>query len=138
MLAFEENLHIIKRDFDCSCRGCSTEVGVVNAHIVFGLFALYVAAISLWMVLVGQQDTVLALLRQFWGRTIGHALYFVARVALPILICVIFLGWGVRQYDATIAFHDSDPFSCFFSTGADANLETISTLIFKHLADDII
>jgi hypothetical protein len=81
----------------------------VNAHIVFGLFALYVAAISLWMVLVGQQDNVLALLRQFWGRTVGHSLYFVARVALPVLICVVCLGWGVRQYDASIAFHDSDP-----------------------------
>ena len=67
------------------------------------------AAISLWMVLAGQQDTVLALLRQFWGRTIGHALYFVVRVALPTLICIVCLGWGVRQYDATIAFHHSDP-----------------------------
>jgi hypothetical protein len=85
------------------------EVGVVNAHIVFGLFALYVAAISLWLVLAGQQDTLLALLRQFWGRTVGHALYFVVRVALPVLICVICLSWGVRQYDATIAFHNSDP-----------------------------
>ncbi len=81
----------------------------MNAHIVFGLFALYVAAISLWMVLAGQQDAVLALLRRFWGRTLGHALYFVARVAIPILICVVCLGWGIRQYDATVAFHDSDP-----------------------------
>lgn len=109
MLAFEEDLNIIKRSLDCSCCDCSTEVGVVNAHIVFGLFALYVAAVSLWMVLSGQQDATLALLRRFWGRTIGHALYFIVSVALPILICVIFLGWGVRQYDATVAFHNSDP-----------------------------
>ena len=44
-------------------------------------------------------------MRQIWGRTIGHALFFVGRVALPLLICIISLGWGVRQYDATIAFH---------------------------------
>lgn len=71
----------------------------MNAHIVFGLFALYVAAASLYMVLYGHQDAVLASLRRFWGRTIGHSLYFVARVAVPMLICVLCLGWGVRNFD---------------------------------------
>lgn len=81
----------------------------MNAHIVFGLFALYVAAASLYMVLSGHQDAVLENLRRFWGRTIGHALYFVARVAVPMLICVFCLGWGVRHYDATIVMTDSQP-----------------------------
>lgn len=80
----------------------------MNSHIVLGLFALYVAALSLSLVLVGRQDAVLALLRRFWGRTIGHSLYFIARVALPMLICILCLGWGVRHYDATVAFHDFD------------------------------
>jgi hypothetical protein len=79
----------------------------MNAHIVFGLFALYVAAISLYLVLAGQQEAVLALLRRFWGRTLGHSLYFITRVALPMLVCILCLGWGVRQYDATIAFNSS-------------------------------
>jgi hypothetical protein len=79
----------------------------MNAHIVFGLFALYVAAISLYLVLVGQQEAVLAMLRRFWGRTLGHSLYFITRVALPMLVCILCLGWGVRQYDATIAFNTS-------------------------------
>ena len=43
----------------------------MNAHIVFGLFALYVAATSLYMVLSGRQDGVLANLRRLWGRTLG-------------------------------------------------------------------
>jgi len=72
----------------------------MNAHIVFGLFALYVAIISLYLVLSGRQDTVLTFLRRCWGRTLGHSLYFVGRVALPLLICVVCLGWGVRHYDA--------------------------------------
>lgn len=80
----------------------------MNEHIVFGLFALYVAAVSLWLVLSGHQDTLLALLRQLWGRTLGHSLYFVARVALPILVCIVCLGWGVRQYDVTVAFRSFD------------------------------
>jgi len=81
----------------------------MNAQIVFGLFALYVAAASLYMVLSGRQDGVLANLRRLWGRTLGHSLYFVARVALPMLICVFCLGWGVRHYDATVAMHHNEP-----------------------------
>ena len=81
----------------------------MNAHIVFGLFALYVATTSLYMVLSGRQDAVLANLRRLWGRTVGHTLYFVAKVALPMLICVFCLGWGVRHYDTTVAMHDNEP-----------------------------
>ncbi len=33
-------------------------------------------------------------------------------------------------------FHEPDPFSAIFATPADHRLETISTLIFKHLEDD--
>lgn len=80
----------------------------MNEHIILGLFAFYVAAVSLWLVLAGRQDNLLASLRQFWGRTLGHALFFVGRVALPALICVICLGWGVRQYDVTVAFRNFD------------------------------
>jgi hypothetical protein len=76
----------------------------MNEHIVFGLFALYVATISLYQVLVGRQDAVLSLLRCFWGRTRGHSLYFVANVALPMLICALCLGWGVRHYDPAPGF----------------------------------
>ncbi len=81
----------------------------MNTHMVFGLFALYVAATSLYMVLSGHQDAVLETLRRFWGRTIGHSLYFIARVALPMLICVFCLGWGVRNYDATLAMSYNKP-----------------------------
>ncbi len=81
----------------------------MNAHIVFGLFALYVAAVSLYMVLSGRQDGILANLRRLWGRTLGHSLYFFARVALPMLICVFCLGWGVRHYDATVVLHHNEP-----------------------------
>lgn len=81
----------------------------MNAHIVFGLFALYVAVTSLYMVLSGRHDSVLETLRRFWGRTIGHLLYFVARVAVPILICVFCLGWGVRNYDAELAANSFKP-----------------------------
>lgn len=76
----------------------------MNEHITFGLFALYVAFVSLVLVLLGQQDNLLLLLRRFWGRTIGHSLYFCLRVALPLLVCVFCLSWGIRHYDAAVAF----------------------------------
>lgn len=84
------------------------EGSVMNASIVFGLFALYVASVSLYLVLSGRQDALLALLRRFWGRTIGHSFYFVANVGLPLLLCVLCLGWGVRQYDPTVALNAPD------------------------------
>ena len=78
----------------------------MNASIVFGLFALYVASISLYLVLSGRQDSLLEMLRRFWGRTLGRAFYFVANVGLPLVLCIVCLGWGVRQYDPALASYD--------------------------------
>ena len=80
----------------------------MNASIVFGLFALYVASASLYLVLAGRQDTLLLMLRRFWGRTLGHAFYFLANVAIPLVLCVVCLSWGVRQYDPKLASHTLD------------------------------
>ncbi|MDT8440766.1 MAG: hypothetical protein RQ723_03790 [Desulfuromonadales bacterium] len=74
----------------------------MNGHIILGLFSLYVAIISLWLVLSGRQDDLLLRLRRFWGRRTGHSLYFLLNVATPLIICVLALGWGVRTYDADL------------------------------------
>lgn len=76
----------------------------MNVHLVIGFFALYVALVSLFLVLAGRQDAVLAFLRRCWGRSLGHSLFFLVHVALPMLVCVLCLGWGVREYDPQIAF----------------------------------
>lgn len=80
----------------------------MNVQIILGLFALYVAFVSLVLVLIGHQDTLLSLLRRFWGRTIGHLLYFSFRVALPMIICIFCLGWGVKHYDAKLVLASDD------------------------------
>ena len=74
----------------------------MNGHIILGLFALYVACISLGMVLTGRQDDLFLRLRRFWGRRIGHSLYFLLNVATPLIICALSLGCGVRNYDTAI------------------------------------
>jgi len=84
------------------------EVDIMNMHMIFGFFALYVAGVSLFLVLTGRQEPVLLRLRRLWGRTLGLGLYFVVRVALPALVCVLCLGWGVRHYDASLAGHHTE------------------------------
>jgi hypothetical protein len=96
----------------------------MNAHIVFGLFALYVALISLCLVLVGQQDSILALMRYLWGRSRGYALYFLANVALPLLVCILCLGWGVSRYDGQLA-SDSSSLQLQLNVGRDRNYRPI-------------
>lgn len=71
----------------------------MNSYIILGLFALYVGIMSLLLVLSGHEDALLERLRALWGRTFGHAAYFACRVAIPLLVCVLCLGWGVRLYD---------------------------------------
>lgn len=80
----------------------------MNPHIVLGLFALYVAAVSLYLVLSGRHDALLALLRRFWGRSLGHTLYFLSRIAMPMLVFILCLGWGVSHFKASVAALDSD------------------------------
>ena len=74
----------------------------MNTSIIFGLFAFSVAIISLIQVLTGQQDNLLALLRRFWGRPLGHSLYFLSHVAIPVVVCILCLGWGIRHYDSSL------------------------------------
>ena len=70
----------------------------MNAHLILGLFALYVVAVTLCRVLSGSDESRLSLVRRIWGRTRGLGLYFAVHVALPLLVGVLCMGQGVARY----------------------------------------
>lgn len=73
-------------------------VVLMNAHLILGLFALYVVAVTLCRVLSGSDETRLSLVRRIWGRTHGLGLYFAVHVVLPLLVGVLCMGQGVASY----------------------------------------
>lgn len=117
-----------------SCGSCTVEIARMNAPIAFGLFALYVAAITLYQVLTGRHDTVLSLLRRSWGRTRGHCLFFLVNVALPMLICVLYLTWGTCHYDAALA---SAGFDQPMHLHLDAYRDFLQMLRAERIADSL-
>ena len=72
----------------------------MDKNLIFGLFALYVVAISLYGILSGSRDSSLALVRKAWGRARGLCLYFCVHVALPLLFGIVFIGWGAVNFSA--------------------------------------
>lgn len=78
----------------------------MNGSLVLGLFALYVVGVSLAGILSGASDDCLALVRRSWGRLRGLVLYFCLQVALPMLIGIIFVSWGIANFNIS-----GDPFS---------------------------
>lgn len=71
----------------------------MDNHFVLGLFALYVVVISLYGILSGSCEPCLALVRKVWGRACGLALYFCIHVGLPLLVGIVFIGWGAVNFN---------------------------------------
>ena len=70
----------------------------MNQHLVIGLFAFYVMVVSLYRILSGESDDRLAFVRKTWGRIRGLSIYFCVHVVLPLLVGIIFFGWGVVNF----------------------------------------
>ncbi len=75
----------------------------MDKHLVLGLFALYVVAMSLYGILSGSRDASLILVRKIWGRVCGLCLYFCVHVALPLLVGIVFIGLGAVSFSAQSA-----------------------------------
>ena len=69
----------------------------MNSSFVLGLFALYVVGVSLCGILSGSSDDCLAMVRKHWGRMQGLIFFFCLQVALPMLIGIVFVSWGIAN-----------------------------------------
>jgi hypothetical protein len=70
----------------------------MKAYFAMGLFALYVALVFLARARSEQEFARLAVMKKMWGRTRGIAVLFLANVALPLVLGIVFLGRGVADF----------------------------------------
>ena len=63
----------------------------MNSYLVMGLFALYVVAVSLVRYLREDEFFRLTAMKRLWGRSRGLIFHFLANVALPMVLGIVFI-----------------------------------------------
>ncbi|HXV20329.1 MAG TPA: hypothetical protein VD811_04975 [Desulfuromonadales bacterium] len=85
----------------------------MNSHLVLGIFALYVVAVSLWRLVSGRGLPPVAEANQVLERRRRLLPHFLVHVATPLLVGVVFISRGVvglsggsaRPYDTVPQQH---------------------------------
>lgn len=77
-------------------------------EIIMGVFALLIAAVSLYRAMAEKEFYRLTMMKRVFGRKRGLALHFVVTVALPILLGIVFLTGGVAGKAFTHPLQASD------------------------------
>lgn len=72
----------------------------MKSYLVMGLFALYVVVVSLVRYLREDEFFRLTAMKRLWGRSRGLVYHFLANVALPMVLGVVFLSQAA-VHDAT-------------------------------------
>jgi len=67
----------------------------MKSYIAMGVFAFFVAIISLLRIMSDKEFYRLTSMKKAWGRSRGLALYFVSNVVLPIVFGIVFLSGGI-------------------------------------------
>lgn len=67
----------------------------MNPHIAMGIFALYVVLVSLSRLMGSREFPRLTSMKKVWGRSRGIALHFLANVALPLVLGIVFMSRGI-------------------------------------------
>ncbi|MFA7535270.1 MAG: hypothetical protein WCY68_04210 [Desulfuromonadales bacterium] len=70
----------------------------MKSHLALGFFAIYVVVISLCRLLSDRLPQRLISMQKAWGRRLGLLLHFVAQVALPLVVGIIYVGQGVSLF----------------------------------------
>ena len=63
----------------------------MNSYLVMGLFALHVVAVSLVRYLREDEFFRLTAMKRLWGRSRGLIFHFLANVALPMVLGIVFI-----------------------------------------------
>jgi hypothetical protein len=67
----------------------------MRSYLVMGFFALFVMIVSLVRCVGDREFFRLTAMKRIWGRKRGLTMYFLANVALPLVIGIVFLGQGI-------------------------------------------
>ena len=70
----------------------------MNQHLVLGLFALVIVAVSLLRLLSDQEFFRLTAMKKAWGRTRGLAMHFLGNVGLPLIAGIVFVAYGTASF----------------------------------------
>lgn len=83
----------------------AVDSSLVNVPFAMGIFALFVAVVSLLRLLSDREFYRLTAMKRYWGRKLGITLHFASSVALPLLFGVVFLAQGVVSFSAQQPAH---------------------------------
>jgi len=72
----------------------------MNLHLAMGIFALYVVAVSLVRLMSSREIPRLTAMKRAWGRNRGLLVHFLASVALPLVLGVVFMSRGIAGIGA--------------------------------------
>jgi hypothetical protein len=75
----------------------------MSSHFALGIFALYVVIVSLVRFLTGQGMQSIAESRQVWERRRGILPHFLANVAAPLVVGIVFITRGIVGMEGSTA-----------------------------------
>ncbi len=67
----------------------------MKSYIAMGIFAFFVALISLLRIMSANEFYRLSSMKKMWGRSKGLALHFLSNVAMPMIFGIVFLSGGI-------------------------------------------
>ncbi|AMV72169.1 hypothetical protein JCM30471_06690 [Desulfuromonas carbonis] len=67
----------------------------MKSYLVLGLFSLHVVVVSLVRYLRDEEFFRLTAMKRAWGRSRGLAMHFLANIALPMVLGIVFISQAV-------------------------------------------
>jgi len=76
----------------------------MKSYLVLGLFSLHVVVVSLFRYLRDEEFFRLTAMKRVWGRSRGLVMHFIANIALPMILGIVFITQAV-VYDSSKPHH---------------------------------